>query len=174
MLVDQLSTGAFFCWGTYFVVGEFEVFAVAVDEVIVVKDVHVEGEGLDDLRGHVLDGADGALELGGGDGLVDGGTQVEITELDGQEGPIDVVVGVVGAQDVLGLEVAVSDASAVQVGQSGGQVLDDGGGLALGEADPALDLIQQGTPFRLLKHQVELVLLLKVLDHLDDLGLALQ
>jgi len=132
---------------------------VQVVEVVKVEDLH-------HLGSHVLGGTHGTLQPRGGDGLVDGGAEVEVTELDG--------AGRVGleAEDVFRLQVSVSDAALVEKGQRPGEVLDDGRGLVLGEVDALLDLGEEGSAVRLLEDQVEVVLVFEEVLQLDDLQLA--
>ena len=98
---------------------------------------------------------------------LDAGAQVEVAPPDW--GPAVAA----DTEHALRPEVPVGDSPGVEELQGGGHVRDDHGSLLLGEELPLLDVIQELATGHLLEDQVEAVRLLKVLDQLDDVIVAL-
>jgi hypothetical protein len=66
----------------------------------------------------------------------------------------------------------VGDAALVEEGEGARQVVDDGGGLVLGEVDALLDLRQQRAAERLLEDEVEVVVVLEEVLKLETKNFA--
>lgn len=114
---------------------------------------HVAGHA---VRGVVLHAVDqlGGQVAGGADGMVDElGTRSELLG-EAKVGQQDVgIVGVVGQQQVFGLQIAVDDVEVVHVLDAHQHLSGEFGGVALGEALQLGDAVQQLATRDLLQHQ---------------------
>ena len=141
---------------------------------LVVAAYQMADKGVHHFGSHKLGAADWCQQLRGRDGRrvvvrikLDTRTEIEITDLDRRQ-----TVGI-DAEDVLRLEVAVSNPLLVQKLQSLGQVAQDEACLVLRKVDTALNVRQEWTSNNLLKHQIEAVLFFEELNQLDNVRMAL-
>ena len=93
--------------------------------------------------------------------------KVEVAQFDGSQSVS------VDAENVLGLQVPVSDTLGVEELQGGGHVSDDVGGLLLSEIFPGLNVVEELASRDLLEYQVKSLRLLEILNELYDVGVTL-
>ena len=129
-------------------------------------------EGFNNLGCHELGGANRSQEQRSGVRTSAGvelyaGAKIKVAKFDGSESVS------VDTEDILGLEVSVSDTLGVEKLQGRGHVSDDVGRLLLSEIFPGLDVIEELASRNLLEYQVKSFGLLEILNELDDVRMTL-
>ena len=98
---------------------------------------------------------------------LDARAKIKVTEFDWRISPI------VHAKNILWLKIPMSYSLRVEKCKGRGNIFDDKSRLLLIKTLPFFDMIQQLPATHLLKYKVELVTLLKILNKLNDVRVAL-